>query len=231
MDSERDVEQQSPSKQTTGAREMKKQRNRAAILKAGREIFSSIGYDAATVRDIVRESGLSPGTFYNYFEDKDAVFRDVIAEVVDQLRQRLRHARKNAMSAHQFLHQAFLTYFQLFSEHPQLMALVERNQAAVRHLVGEGHIVSELYTELAADLVEAIEEGLMPRVPVGSLIIVMHGAGFEFLAQMSQNPSLKAEEVSLFLADLMCGGMSLVAENRAKSQEPMGSLSTDYGEM
>ncbi|CAM2010919.1 TetR family transcriptional regulator [Acanthopleuribacter pedis] len=212
------MEQQSPDKNTPGARELKKQRNRAAILLAGREIFSTIGYDAATVRDIVRESGLSPGTFYNYFEDKDAVFRDVIAEVVDQLRQRLRLARKNAVTGHQFLHQAFLTYFQLFSEHPQLMALVERNQAAVRHLVGEGHIVSELYTELAADVVQAMDEGMMPRIPVGSLIIVMHGAGFEFLAQMSQNPSLKAEEISLFLADLFCGGMKQVAETRAKNK-------------
>ncbi len=207
-----------------GARELKKQRNRAAILQAGREIFASIGYDAATVRDIVRESGLSPGTFYNYFEDKDAVFRDVIAEVVDELRVRLRRARKTATDAHEFLHQAFLTYFMLFREQPQLMTLIERNQAAVRHLVGEGHIVSELFSELAADLMQAIEDGFMPRVPVGALIIVMHGAGFEFLAQMSQNPDLEPAEISSFLADLFVGGMKQVAENLTRQEAPPANV-------
>ena len=41
---------------TAGKRERTKAANRAAILRAGREVFSDIGYGAASVRDIVRRT-------------------------------------------------------------------------------------------------------------------------------------------------------------------------------
>ncbi|MDX6656088.1 MAG: hypothetical protein QOH62_881, partial [Solirubrobacteraceae bacterium] len=48
----------------TGKREQTKAANRTAILDAARVVFSQIGYGAATVRDIVRETDLATGTFY-----------------------------------------------------------------------------------------------------------------------------------------------------------------------
>ena len=46
-------------------REQTKARNRAVILKAARSVFVDLGYDAATIRDIVARTQLAPGTFYN----------------------------------------------------------------------------------------------------------------------------------------------------------------------
>src|ERR1700756_3535317 len=50
----------------TGKREQTKQQNRRAILDAARAVFSELGYETATVRDIIRRTGLAAGTFYNY---------------------------------------------------------------------------------------------------------------------------------------------------------------------
>ena len=52
-----------------GRRERTKQANRAAILDAARDVFAEIGYGAATVRDVIRRTGLAAGTVYNYFPD------------------------------------------------------------------------------------------------------------------------------------------------------------------
>ena len=41
---------------TAGKRERTKAANRAAILRAGREVFSDIGYGAASVRDIAEDT-------------------------------------------------------------------------------------------------------------------------------------------------------------------------------
>ena len=65
-------------------REQTKQANRAALLQAGLETFAELGYGAASVRDVVRRSGLAAGTFYNYFPDKEAVFRAVLAEIATE---------------------------------------------------------------------------------------------------------------------------------------------------
>ena len=44
-------------------------------------MFAELGYGAAGVRDIVRRTDLAAGTFYNYFPDKEAVFRASCEEV------------------------------------------------------------------------------------------------------------------------------------------------------
>src|SRR3954467_8601705 len=57
-----------------GKREQTKVANRQAILDAAREVFGELGYDQATVRDIIRRTGLAAGTFYNYYRSKEEVF-------------------------------------------------------------------------------------------------------------------------------------------------------------
>ena len=57
-----------------GKREQTKVQNRQAILDAAREVFGELGYEAATVRDIIRRTGLAAGTFYNYYRSKEEVF-------------------------------------------------------------------------------------------------------------------------------------------------------------
>ena len=57
-----------------GKRERTKANNREAILAGATEVFSELGYGATTVRDIIRQTGLASGTFYNYFKSKEEVF-------------------------------------------------------------------------------------------------------------------------------------------------------------
>ncbi len=62
-----------------GKRERTKVANRQAILDAARAVFGELGYEAATVRDIIRRTGLASGTFYNYYKSKEEVF-DALAD-------------------------------------------------------------------------------------------------------------------------------------------------------
>ena len=82
-----------------GKREQTKAANRAAILRAAREVFSDIGYGAASVRDIVRRTDLASGTFYNYFPDKESVLRALVDEIAVGARARVRTARAQATTA------------------------------------------------------------------------------------------------------------------------------------
>ncbi|MDP9102194.1 MAG: TetR/AcrR family transcriptional regulator [Actinomycetota bacterium] len=47
---------------------------RAQILAAARGAFAQHGYEAATVRVLEQESGLSRGAIFHHFRDKDALF-------------------------------------------------------------------------------------------------------------------------------------------------------------
>ena len=51
-----------------------KANRRREILMAALQAFSEKGYDKTSVNDIVRVSGLSKGTLYWYFKNKQAIF-------------------------------------------------------------------------------------------------------------------------------------------------------------
>ncbi len=56
---------------------------RSQLLLAARQVFASKGYHAATVDDITRAAGVAKGTFYLYFDEKRAVFYELIRTFFD----------------------------------------------------------------------------------------------------------------------------------------------------
>src|SRR5690349_8359033 len=54
--------------------------NRARLIAAGHTILSEKGVEAATVKEIARLAGVSPGLFHYYFASKDALLLAVMWE-------------------------------------------------------------------------------------------------------------------------------------------------------
>jgi AcrR family transcriptional regulator len=53
---------------------------RRQIIDGAREIFMSVGFDAASMNDIARAASVSKGTLYAYFDSKEALFEALIRE-------------------------------------------------------------------------------------------------------------------------------------------------------
>ena len=51
---------------------------RQQILLNARDVFAKRGYHAAKIDDIVAAAGIARGTFYLYFEDKRAIFEEIV---------------------------------------------------------------------------------------------------------------------------------------------------------
>jgi AcrR family transcriptional regulator len=96
---------------TPGKREQTKAANRLAILDAAREVFGEIGFEAATVRDIVRRSGLSVGAFYNYYRSKDEVFDALADEGARRFKPILLAQSAKATDFESYLRAAVRAYF------------------------------------------------------------------------------------------------------------------------
>jgi AcrR family transcriptional regulator len=55
-------------------------RKRRQILDGASKVFHANGFDAASMNDVARVAGVSKGTLYVYFENKEQLFLELIAE-------------------------------------------------------------------------------------------------------------------------------------------------------
>lgn len=58
---------------------------RAAILKAGMEVFLEKGYVGSSVDEVVRRAGGSKRTVYKYFENKEGLFAAIVAGLLEEM--------------------------------------------------------------------------------------------------------------------------------------------------
>jgi AcrR family transcriptional regulator len=61
-----------------GVRDLLVSARREQILEAATRVFAEKGFRRATTREVAREAGVSEGTIYNYFEDKDALLMAIM---------------------------------------------------------------------------------------------------------------------------------------------------------
>jgi AcrR family transcriptional regulator len=56
---------------------------RRQIIEGAREVFLAQGFDAASMNDIARVAGVSKGTLYVYFDNKEELFAAIVEEECD----------------------------------------------------------------------------------------------------------------------------------------------------
>lgn len=106
--------------------------NRRRIEAAAWDVFATKGLDGATVRDIVTQSGVSPGTFYNYYASLDAVFEIVLDRMVEQMREAVALVRPLDGTLEERLGRRLRAAFGFIAARPLGREFSERNQRHIR---------------------------------------------------------------------------------------------------
>ncbi len=70
-------------------RERKKLETRQGLMEAALRLFCENGYDATTVKDITDSVDVAKGTFFNYFETKEAILPAIAARRLEELERAL----------------------------------------------------------------------------------------------------------------------------------------------
>lgn len=65
-----------------GTRRRRKEARPAECIAAALDVFAERGFAAATLDEIARRAGISKGTLYLYFENKEALFKAVVQETL-----------------------------------------------------------------------------------------------------------------------------------------------------
>lgn len=141
--------------------EKKRQTRINTIVRAARRLFLKKGYHNTTIRDICRESGLSNGTLYFYFENKDALYAHIYEECFQHLNDMLARAVQPDMEPLEQIEIALKTYLRYFIEHREMWdmldvsyrrlnlpsAMIERFDKQLRQSWGFVHAAVEQHLE------------------------------------------------------------------------------------
>jgi len=136
---------------TTQGAERKQQ-----LLDAAARLFAEQGYAATRVVDIVDAAGVAKGLFYWYFDNKEALFRELAAEIRRRLRRQQAAAMQPDAPALVRLLQGTIASVRFMAENAPFFSLLEvegRNVSDVLRQGTEQHVsdVTALIVEGQAD--------------------------------------------------------------------------------
>ena len=161
----------------SGKRELSKVANREAILQAAREVFGEIGFDAATVRDIIRRTNLSVGAFYNYYRSKEEVYEALADDGARRFRPILAAQYAAATDFQSYIRGAIEAYYDfLVQEHklelrsegerrphvraetPEMQAVFEQVRWSIADMLAKDHETAVDADYLAASIIAIARE-------------------------------------------------------------------------
>ena len=190
-----------------GKREQTKQANRAAILDAARETFGELGYETATVRDIIRRTGLSVGAFYNYYRSKEEVFGALADDGARRFRPILHQQYEKATDFESYLRGAVTAYFEYSARENE--AWIDRRPAGdVTPHTGNTPEIKAVFEEVRAALAAVMERGLAPRVDLDYLAAACIAIAREVGDKMLERRPVDTEAAVEFVVRLILGGVS-----------------------
>lgn len=189
-----------------GKRERAKAANRHAILVAARRVFAELGYEAATVRDIIRGTELASGTFYNYFRSKEEVFEALADDGAARFKPILRTARERARNFEDYLRGAYEAYFRFIVEDNRIEGRpVEERRPHVRSDTPE---MIAVYEEVRLGLEDAIGRGLAPKVDAEYLAYACIGIAQEVGGAMMRRSPPDIKGAANFATALILNGLN-----------------------
>ena len=188
MESERKIE-------FSNKRELTKSNNRSLIIASGVNVFIKKGFAEATVRDIIRSTGLASGTFYNYFKSKEevlvAIFDDAAKEIGENFRSDKYTIPKDFESFHRNKISTFLKYI---SEKPEMYFIMSNNHNLVTNFsINTPQIILEI-DYLKEEVMEGVKEGVFPKIDIDLFALVTRPVVDSLAQEMILHGKFSVEE-------------------------------------
>jgi AcrR family transcriptional regulator len=203
-----------------GKREQTKLQNRQAILEAAREVFGEMGYEAASVRDIIRRTPLSVGAFYNYFRSKDELCEALAGDGAARFQPILRAQREQARDFEGYVRGAIRGYFHyLADEHNNWQARRPPDEPVV-HPRQDTPEMRAVFEEVRDSLVEVMARGEAPAVDPDYLAAACIALAREVGETMLKRRPLDVDGAADFVVRMILGGLTALPRLPTGSGDP-----------
>jgi AcrR family transcriptional regulator len=196
-----------PGQQIAGKRELTKAANRRAILDAAREVFGEMGYDTATVRDIIRRTNLSVGAFYNYYRSKEEVYEALADDGARRFRPILQAQYEKATDFPSYIRGAIEAYYNFIVEEEHASQRPANLDERHPHVHAETPEMQAVFEQVRWSISDVLARNHKPAVDAEYLAAACIAVAREVGDRMMERRPIDVPGAVEFAVQLILGGL------------------------
>jgi len=182
----------------TISRSQQKEKTRRAIIDAAlNQLSSDKSFASLSLREVAREAGIAPTSFYRHFKDMEELGLTLVDESGLVLRQLMRKARKRFEKGGSIIHTSVDTFMEITENSPNVFRVLfhERSGTAYALRTAVAREIQFFIVELS-DFLEAVGYAKEPAyAQAEAMVAVVFNAGAETLDSDNEQRKVTAKRM------------------------------------
>jgi AcrR family transcriptional regulator len=203
--------------------EQKRSERRDAILRAAERVLSERGFPDASISHVIDAAGISRGTFYLYFDSKDALYLELIEHFTALVTAALEVVDPHGPDPAHGIFENVRRVVDVAFEHPELTLLVLRESRGLNQQIDQrlDRLYGFLHEMVEGALVNGASSGLTRKVYEPVIATALVGAFKEvFLHHLTPRGPARTDRLVLVEALFEFGIRGLLLPRSAQSSPP-----------
>ena len=182
------------------------------------KIFALKGFKATTLDEIAEKSEFGKGTIYNYFSNKENIFKEIIVSVTEEHRRTIINAGKNSDNFYNFILEVTKNHIAFSLHNTELFLLMiftkmhheESTSPEIIDLMRKGE--SEILVLIEKKIRKAIKKKEIRELNPGKMIRLFKGFTYAYIYDLLISKKLREEDIekeAKFITDIVFNGIIL----------------------
>ncbi|GAA4495053.1 HTH-type transcriptional repressor FabR [Pseudaeromonas paramecii] len=198
-----------------GIRAEQKEKTRRSLIQAAfRQLSADSSFSNLSLREVAREAGIAPTSFYRHFRDMEELGLTLVDEAGLTLRQLMRQARQRIATGGSVIRTSVLTFMEFIDKNPNAFRLLLRErsgtspafrqavQREIQHFIAELAEYQQRQTGYPQEVAFILAEGM---------VTLVFSSGAEALDMSEPERALLAERLICQLRMIVSGAAVMQA--------------------
>ena len=191
-------------------RQINKKNNRESIISSSRKIITKKGLDNASVREIVLIANLGSGTFYNYFDSKNAVFLIIVERLVSEFSGYFMKKINEAQTFDQIVEIAFSCWFNWILNEEENYLFIKNNRKYIldlKWLTAHSKEYTRFKNDLYVFVIDISKKTKFPQNDISFMITSVMAVCINLGDEMFTRSDVSPDDATIFATKLFLRGL------------------------
>ena len=191
-------------------RQLNKKRNREIFISAAKDIFTKMGVDKSSIRQITKITNLGSGTFYNYFRNKNSIFIVINERFVQEFSEFFMKEIEKVDTFEQIIKIAFKSWFSWILSDEKKYLFIKNNKNYLLDIKWQKSNSKEyiiLQDKIFRFILEKSKKTKFPNNDISLMITSVIAVAVSLGEEILLNDEIRLENVTDFATRLFLKGL------------------------